>query len=161
MSSVLLFNLLDSLSSSMYWIIPWLWKLCSDEPYSAIQSWILTALPYRSFPGCGVRRDELYSSVQSWILIAFPYPRSFPGCGVGRDEPYFAIQTWRNPRNRIQHRYPQSTCLSLNICFKGTVQRDGSSRNKAHSIDLFEWKCRGGFLEKSARPPSSESPSKY
>jgi hypothetical protein len=28
-------------------------------------------------------------------------------------------------------------------------------------IDLYERKRRGGFLEKSARPPSSESPLKY
>ncbi len=36
--------------------------------------------------------------------------------------------------------------------FKGTVQRDGSDQNQVHSIDLYY------FLEKSARPPSSESP---
>jgi hypothetical protein len=28
-------------------------------------------------------------------------------------------------------------------------------------MDLYERKRRGGFLEKSARPPSSESPLKY
>ena len=28
-------------------------------------------------------------------------------------------------------------------------------------MDLYERKCRGGFLEKSARPPSSESHLKY
>jgi hypothetical protein len=28
------------------------------------------------------------------------------------------------------------------------------------TIDLYERKCRGGFLEKSTRPPSSESPLK-
>ncbi len=33
--------------------------------------------------------------------------------------------------------------------FKGTAQRDGSGQNQAHSI------------EKSASPPSSESPSMY
>jgi hypothetical protein len=44
---------------------------------------------------------------------------------------------------------------------KGTVQRDRSGRNKAHSIDVSERKRRGGFLEKYARPPSSESPLKY
>jgi hypothetical protein len=41
---------------------------------------------------------------------------------------------------------------------KGTVQRDGSGPNYAHSIDLYKRKRRGGFLEKSPRPPSSESP---
>ncbi len=40
--------------------------------------------------------------------------------------------------------------------FKGTVQRDGSGRKEAHSIELYKRKRRGGFLDKFARPPSSE-----
>jgi hypothetical protein len=51
--------------------------------------------------------------------------------------------------------------LRSEIMFKGTVQRDGSGRNWAHSIGLYKRKRRGGFLEKFAHPPSNESPLKY
>jgi hypothetical protein len=59
--------ILDSPSSSKYWVIPWLWKLCSDKPFSAIQPWILLALPCTgSFPdygSCAVMSPILQSSL--------------------------------------------------------------------------------------------------